>query len=71
MPDFPADVNAFTVRLRKAGDRHRMVFAPAGGLGWSKPCCEVGHLGGHEAVQHGAEVLQFLFSRQSQPATLS
>lgn len=62
MPDFPADAQAFTCRLRKS-DTWRVMFAPAGGLGWSKPCCEPGHADESSASQHGGQVLHYLLSR--------
>lgn len=64
MPDFPPEATAFTCRLRR-GDhgRFRVMFAPAGGFGWSKPCCDDGHEDENGASHHGGQVLSRLLSR--------
>lgn len=64
MPDFPPEATRFTCALRQGdGGRYRVVFAPAGGLGWSKPCCEPGHEDEVDASAHGGVILTFLLSR--------
>lgn len=68
LPQFPVDVAAFTCRLRSTVERStgvlrwQTVFAPAGGLGWSQPCCAPGHSDQDSASAHGGVQLSRLLN---------
>jgi len=49
---------AWTCRLRtKADGSVAMWLAPAGGMGFSRPCCDAGHENQVQASLHGSEIL--------------